>query len=191
MVWEENNLTGPVLLANSTNNAILEHAEDLDSPTETEQRAISASARGGARLCWIAGQLFNNSDDKLGQQDIHLLFCKHKGEPVRKFPDTSNTHYQSYSAAATELLICRDFYLDFIKWIELAKDHPQLSNMEKNLQKGLSDNPTLHELAVYALYAQAITHPYMRQIQGPGTETGEHCLNLALCTERFSNTWRK
>ena len=38
--------------------------------------------------------------------------------------------------------------------------------MEKNLYKALQDPPTLTELAVLALYAEAISHPYMRQIRG-------------------------
>jgi hypothetical protein len=42
--------------------------------------------------------------------------------------------------------------------------------VEKNLYAALHDNPTLTELCVLALYAQAVTHPYMCQIQGPGTE---------------------
>ena len=38
--------------------------------------------------------------------------------------------------------------------------------MEKNLYNALKDTATLTELAVLALYAQSISHPYMRQIRG-------------------------
>src|SRR5947199_6515379 len=41
---------------------------------------------------------------------------------------------------------------------------------EKCLFRGLQDMPTLTELAVLALYAQAISHPYMRKVRGPGIE---------------------
>ena len=42
--------------------------------------------------------------------------------------------------------------------------------MERDIYEALHDIPTITEVCVLALYAQAITHPYMRQIQGPGTE---------------------
>ena len=42
--------------------------------------------------------------------------------------------------------------------------------MEQNLWNALHCTPTLTELAVLALYAQAITHPYMGQIRVPGAE---------------------
>ena len=42
--------------------------------------------------------------------------------------------------------------------------------MERNIYDALHDIPTVTELCVLALYAQANTHPYMCQIQGPGTE---------------------
>jgi hypothetical protein len=43
--------------------------------------------------------------------------------------------------------------------------------MEQNLYNALHCKPTLTELATLALYAQAITHPYMRQIQEPNSRT--------------------
>ena len=42
--------------------------------------------------------------------------------------------------------------------------------MERNIYDVLHDIPTITELYVLALYAQAITHPYMCQTQGLGTE---------------------
>ena len=47
--------------------------------------------------------------------------------------------------------------------------------MEKNLYNALKDQPTLTELAVLALYAQSISHPYMCQIRGKNI----NMLNLA------------
>lgn len=49
--------------------------------------------------------------------------------------------------------------------------------MEANVAKGLTDKATLAELAVLALYAQAITKLYTRQIRAPGTE-GLNILNM-------------
>jgi hypothetical protein len=42
--------------------------------------------------------------------------------------------------------------------------------MEQNLWNALHCIPTRTELAVLAIYAQAITHPYMRHVQAPGAE---------------------
>jgi hypothetical protein len=49
--------------------------------------------------------------------------------------------------------------------------------MEQNLFNALHDKPTLVELVVLVLYAQAVTHPYMRRVRGPGTD-GVNMLNL-------------
>jgi hypothetical protein len=51
-----------------------------------------------------------------------------------------------------------------------GKERPEFTNVEKNIYEGLQDVPTQTELAVLALYAQAISHPYMREVRGPGTE---------------------
>jgi hypothetical protein len=63
-------------------------------------------------------------------------------------------------------------------WIKDGKDKPGFTNMERNVYLGLQDIPTQTELAVLALYAQAISHPYLRQVRGPGTEH-VNMLNLA------------
>ena len=42
--------------------------------------------------------------------------------------------------------------------------------MENNVYLGLHDIPTLTELAVLSLYSQAISHPYLRQVLGPGKQ---------------------
>jgi hypothetical protein len=47
-----------------------------------------------------------------------------------------------------------------MEWIKDGKDRPGFTNMEQNVYCGLQDIPTLTELAVLALYAQAVSHPY-------------------------------
>ncbi|KZP18568.1 hypothetical protein FIBSPDRAFT_956161 [Athelia psychrophila] len=42
--------------------------------------------------------------------------------------------------------------------------------MEGNLLKALQDPPTLSEMAVMALYAQVISHPYIRAVRGPAAK---------------------
>jgi hypothetical protein len=65
--WEENAVTGPTFLANRDNAAVLRYAENLDEPTMAEQRAMEISGCGGVKLASLAGSLFNNKDDKVGQ----------------------------------------------------------------------------------------------------------------------------
>ena len=60
-----------VMLANKDNAAVLEQAEDAEDYTAVEQRAYSASSGGGVKLASLAGMIFNNKNDKVGQQDMH------------------------------------------------------------------------------------------------------------------------
>ncbi|KAH7917833.1 hypothetical protein BV22DRAFT_967818, partial [Leucogyrophana mollusca] len=87
-----------------------------------------------------------------------------------RFPDTSNTRYQSHCEAAAELLTYLDLYIELLDSVRLKKDKQNFNHMEENLFKALHDIPTLTELAVLVLYAAAVTHPYMRSVRGPGTE---------------------
>jgi hypothetical protein len=86
------------------------------------------------------------------------------------FPDMSNTRYQCYCEAAAELLVHHHFYVEFFEMVRDKKDKPGFNHMESNVYKGLLDIPTQTELAVLMLYSQAISHPYMRQVRGPGHE---------------------
>jgi hypothetical protein len=57
--------------------------------------------------------------------------------------------------------------VEYLEWIQDGKEKPGLTNLEKNVYKGLQDVPTLTELAALTLYAQAISHPYMRTVRKP------------------------
>lgn len=168
--WSENDVPGPLLLANKDNAAVLEQAEDEDDYTTAEQRAHDVSSGGGVKLAGLAGMIFNNKNDKLGQQDVHQQFFLARDIQKSKFPDTGNTRYQSYCAAAADLITYLGLYVEFMEWIRDGKDRSGFTNLEKNVYFGLQDIPTQTELAVLALYAQAISHPYMRHVRGPGTE---------------------
>ena len=72
--WDENHVTDPVLLANKDNTAVLEQADDSDDFTSAEQRAYDVSSGGGIKLASLAGMLFNNKNDKIGQQDMYQQF---------------------------------------------------------------------------------------------------------------------
>ncbi|KAJ7229547.1 hypothetical protein B0H12DRAFT_1240213 [Mycena haematopus] len=57
--------------------------------------------------------------------------------------------------------------MEVIRW---SKTNPSLTNIEKNLRDALNDPATLTELCAMVLYQQIISHPYLRQVRGPGTE---------------------
>ena len=168
--WEGNNIAGPVLLANKDNTAVLQQAENVEELTAAEQRALDSSSSGGVKLTSLAGMLFKNKNDKLGQQDTYQQFFHSRQQNIPKFPDTSNNRYQSHCAAAAQLITRLELHVKFLEWIRDVKERPGFTNLERNVYCGLRDLPTQTELAVLTLYAQAISHPYMQQVRGPGME---------------------
>lgn len=162
--WEKNNVHGPILLVNKDNTVLLDQIEDGDDLTFAEQRAHDISSGGAVKLAGLAGMLFHHKNDKLGQQGMHQEFFLSKGVKTNSFPDTNNTCYQSHSEAAIELLTFLPLYIAFLEWIRDGKDRPGFTNVEKNVYNGLQDISTQTELVVLALYAQAISYPYMRQV---------------------------
>ena len=118
----------------------------------------------------LAGMLFSNKNDKIGQKDMYQQFFLSQGLSKPEFPDTSNTCYQSHYGAAVELITNNNHYITFMEWIKNSKKKLGFMNMEKNIYEGLQDIPTQTELDVLTLYVQVISHPYMRCAQGPGTE---------------------
>ena len=169
--WGENDVQGPIRLANRDNAAVLSGMiETVDSTTPAEKRAMDVTACGGVKAASIAGAIFNNKDDKKGYQDAHKRYFEPITGKWKKFPDTSNTRYQSYSEAAAELITYRKEYIDLLTTMRLCKIKKVFNHMEANLFAALHDIPTLTELAVLVLYAQAVSHPYMRKVRGPGTE---------------------
>ncbi|KAF8800549.1 hypothetical protein BYT27DRAFT_7245559 [Phlegmacium glaucopus] len=77
----------------------------------------------------------------------------------------SNTHFQSHCEAAAALTLHHDKFVEYLKYAKDKKERARYSHMEENLWKALHDIPTRTELAVLALYSQAVSHPYMRAIQ--------------------------
>jgi hypothetical protein len=143
------------------NAAVLDDAPDCELEfTDVERHAYDSSTHGGVKATSIAGALFNDKDKKKGWQDtVRSYFEPHLGK-FMNFPDTSNNWYQTHAAAATKLLLHLDLYKEFLEVARDSKGH--FNHMEQNLYNALNDKPTIVELAVLALYAQAVTHPYMR-----------------------------
>ncbi|KAF6743568.1 hypothetical protein DFP72DRAFT_1020212 [Ephemerocybe angulata] len=184
-MWKIYSLVEPILLANKANAAkvrdILNPSRRGTPLTPEEVAAIAASTRGGVKAAALAGALFNNKDDKKGYGDthiIHLLFEFGLGACLR-FPDTSNTRFNSYAEAAAELLKHLEFYIRFLDGVRLRKQRPGWTNIELNLYNALHDEPTLTELAAMVLYAQSVVHPYLRVVRGAdGDSTSTNVLNL-------------
>ncbi|KDN48900.1 hypothetical protein RSAG8_02253, partial [Rhizoctonia solani AG-8 WAC10335] len=82
-----------------------------------------------------------------------------------QFPDISNTRYGSYCDAAMVLILHIDKYMQLLHTISYAKSTPGFNNLESNVLNGLQDIPTLTELAILVLYAQAVGHPYIKYVR--------------------------
>ncbi|KAF8206026.1 hypothetical protein K438DRAFT_1905210 [Mycena galopus ATCC 62051] len=151
--WPKIGVPSPILLANKQNAAILPFT------------------RGGVKTCALAGAIFNNKDDKKGQADKHIDFMTQKlSKQHPRFPDTSNTRFSSHGNAAAKLLTYITEYKEMMDIIWWSKTNPSLTNIEKNLRHALHDPATLTELCAMVLYQQIVSHPYLRQVRGPGTE---------------------
>ncbi|KAG2037870.1 hypothetical protein BDR03DRAFT_933868 [Suillus americanus] len=156
--WELNGFKCPMLLANKNNTTTLQ--QPSEAVTEVQLRALEVSGRGGIKTCSLAGAIFNNKDNKKGQQDMHCFYFEQIKGILSTFPDTSNTCYQLYCEAAVELLTYLNEYITFLEQVRDKKEKQNFSHIKKNLYNALHDGPTLTELTVLTLYAAAITPIY-------------------------------
>ncbi|KAJ7911234.1 hypothetical protein B0H13DRAFT_2328557 [Mycena leptocephala] len=66
---------------------------------------LSNDSGWGKDLCYRAGAILNNKDDKASQGDRLVEFFTAKtGKTHQRFPDTSNIRFGSYGLAAAELI---------------------------------------------------------------------------------------
>ncbi|RPD58133.1 hypothetical protein L226DRAFT_467446 [Lentinus tigrinus ALCF2SS1-7] len=166
--WVRRGLPPPILLMNRDNEAAAEGGS-----SEAHDRAVEVSEGGGVKLASLAGALFKHKDDKKGQQDSYRIFFEALGISVR-FPDTSNTRYQSHCEAAAELLVHLELYIEFLEFMRDKKTKRTFNHMEQNIYNALRDDSTLTDLCVLTLYAQAISHPYLREVRGPTAASSNH-----------------
>jgi hypothetical protein len=177
-IWSTLGVPGPALLPNKSNATTLQLLEPEEPGSSPAEEAATAASSGGAvRLAALAGLCFNHKDDETGHQDLYRdYFATHHGK-VQHFPDTSNTRYGSYVDAATVLLIFRVEHIQFLEHVRDKKESGTLNNMESNILNGLRDWPTITELAVLAMYGQAISRPYMRVVRAAQAD-GKNGLEL-------------
>jgi hypothetical protein len=160
--WSKHNLTPPVLLANKDNKAVLKtYNPDSNTVTPEQEHALENTSRGGVKATKIAGDILNNKSEKKGHHnEFRFWWVKNVGQAFT-FPGTSNVRFQSYCEAAGVLLLHLNHFLKFLEHIKSKKQNRRFSNMEQNLWDALHCPATKTELAVLALYAQAVSHPYM------------------------------
>jgi hypothetical protein len=167
--WKQNDIEGPVILANRDNDAVLEERDYAiaqgDEITPAQERALNQSTRGAIKTAQIAGAIFNHKDDKKGHHDFFRDWWRKHVNIQFTFPDTSNNRFQSYCYAAAALLLYLQFFREFLEHLRITKQNGRLNHMEANLWKALHDSATLSELAILALYGEAISYPYVKAIR--------------------------
>jgi hypothetical protein len=123
--WEIAGRLPPVLLANKANDAVIRLGEEADSAAV--QRAVNSSSCGEVKLVSLAGALFKHKSEEQAYQDVHRMFmAKHKKEihsitSDKKFPDSSNTQYQSHSYGSAELITFLDLYNELLEVSQNSK----------------------------------------------------------------------
>ncbi|KAF9474254.1 hypothetical protein BDN70DRAFT_908580 [Pholiota conissans] len=183
--WDKNEsetVVRPVLLANRDNDPVVqEHKTTLeqgDTPTLAQEHAFHKSTCGAIKTADIAGAIFNHKDDKKGHHDIfRYWWWEHVGIPFT-FPDTSNNRFQCYCDAAAALILYKDEFLEFLETLQINKQNSALNHMETNLRNALNCTSTTTELAVLAIYAEAIYYPYMKSVRD-SSAGAQNMLDLA------------
>ncbi|KZP26120.1 hypothetical protein FIBSPDRAFT_819832, partial [Athelia psychrophila] len=70
------------------------------------------------------------------------VFLENRIGYMVRFPGTSSTRYGSHGEAAAELIIRRDFYLQFLELVRDVKEKGTFTNIEDNIYHGIQDIPT-------------------------------------------------
>ena len=165
--WKGAGLEGPVKLLNRKQ----EEQETITDATAMDCELSKASG-GAAKLADLLGALVQNKEETQGHPDEFRTFSADQLGHEISFPDTSNTRYQCYGDAATELIRNPDLYINFVRQLgDKKKRGAGLNHMEKNILKGLMDPATRTELAVFSLYSEAISKPYAVTVRGSYNES--------------------
>jgi hypothetical protein len=165
--WKEVGLEGPVKLLSREK----EEREELAGTAVTDHE-LSKVSGGAAKLADLVGALVRNKEETKGCPDEFRTYSMDQLGYEISFPDTSNTRYQCYGDAATELIWQPDFYIGFLVQHGKKKRRAAgLNHMEANILKGLKDPITQTELAVFALYSEAVSKPYAIAVRGSYNES--------------------
>ena len=169
-VWKTKE-NSSVPLANKDNSVVIELATaGLDPETIASSRARDVSIGGAAKLLNLMGALFNNKDDKKGFHNTYNWYMnKHIG-CSKPFPEVSNTRYSSLLEAACVVFENKQQFIELLYIVRDSKVSRTLNNIEANILKGLEDPCTLSEIAVFVLYYEAVSLPFIRLVHGSGLE---------------------
>ncbi|KAJ7692735.1 hypothetical protein B0H17DRAFT_1200311 [Mycena rosella] len=160
----------PVLLANRDNDATIQLAEETGQSTAAVQRALKVSERGGVKLISLFGALVNHKDDKKGLHDVYENYFRDDiGSSVR-FPDTSNTRYQSHGLGGARIISHLEKHRQFMQFVKDHKTKRTLNHLEQNIVKGLYCLKTLAQIVLLVLFCMSLMHPYAHRVRGEGTE---------------------
>jgi hypothetical protein len=92
-------------------------------PSAACDRALDISTSGAICITTLACMIFNHKDDKKGQQDSFRIFFELRLGYMIKFPDTSNTWFQSHCMAATILILYLPYFLKFLLLVRDKKEN--------------------------------------------------------------------
>jgi hypothetical protein len=87
-----------------------------------------------------------------------------------RFPDVSNTRYQSFGRGAARLITYLDQHRLFMDFVKDSKSKRALNHLEQNVVKGLNCSKTVSQMVALVLFCMAVMHPYALHVRGPGTE---------------------
>ncbi|KAF8193551.1 hypothetical protein K438DRAFT_1969460 [Mycena galopus ATCC 62051] len=163
LFWEAIGGPVPVKLMNKANDAA---ASNSAPGSKAAEHADNVSEGGAVKLTSLLGALFNHKDDKKGQQDTFKLYFEEFLGYTVSCPDTSNTRFQCHCDCAIFILLHLTQILEFMMHVMYSKTKIGLNHLELNVLKGLKCTSTLTELAVLAIYANAVSYPYMRVARG-------------------------
>ena len=166
--WAENGIDGPVLLANRDNSPVLNereaHIAQGDTTTPAQDRAFENTSRGAIKTAQIAGAILNHKDDKKGHHDTFRWWWYENVGVQFTFPSTSNNRFGSNCDASAMLILHRHHFIAFLDCLRENKQSSKFNHMEKNFWKAMHCTATRTELAVIAIYGEAISYPYMKSV---------------------------
>ncbi|KAJ7310924.1 hypothetical protein DFH08DRAFT_718392 [Mycena albidolilacea] len=167
---EHPELDQPVLLANKDNDVTIQLTDDTGESTAAVQRALKVSERGGVKLVSLFIALVNHKDDKKGLHDIYENYFRPTIGAGVRFPDVSNTRYQSHGRGGARIIAYLKGHRDFMDFVKDNKQKRMLNHLEQNIVKGIHCPQTTSQIVALVLFCMAVMHPYALHVRGPGTE---------------------
>ncbi|KAJ7787218.1 hypothetical protein B0H14DRAFT_3505801 [Mycena olivaceomarginata] len=175
---EHPELDQPVLLANKDNDqqqggssSNQKLAEDTGGEsTAAVWCALKVSEHNGVKFISLFGALVSHKDDKKGLHDIYENYFRPTIGAGFRFPDVSNTRYQSHGHGGDCIITYLKEHRDFMDFIKDNKQKRMLNHLEQNIIKGIHCPQMISQMVALVLFCMAVMHLYALHIRGPGTE---------------------